>query len=172
MMTFVHASDEPIDVIREIGILFDRLERDRLYAEIAERLFGDDTAGVLQCAEALYAAHPEHPLDLAQSLDAIERAIAAQLAERPETAAIVERIRRRLRRAECGEALSWRELDADLGALGDPVARWDALVVGSHFVQHDVENEVCTIDDDGRPEWLRGEGTMRDLVSRAWEQDA
>jgi hypothetical protein len=165
MMTFVHASDEPIDVIREIGITFDREERRRLYREVAGGLFRDASAAVLESAELLYRRHPEHPLELGRSLAELGRALRRRADERPELRPVVEALERRLRSAECGEALPWREFDAGLREVGAPVDGWDALVVGSHFVQHDVENEVCTIDEDGRAEWMRGEGEMRDLVT-------
>jgi hypothetical protein len=164
MMTFVHASDEPIDVIREIGITFDRDERLRLYQDVAAGLFRDDTAGVLESAEELYRLHPGHPLELGRSLADLGRALRRRAAERPESRRVIERLERRLRSAESGEALPWREFEAGLREVGLPLDGWDLLVVGSHFVQHDVENAVCTIDEDGRAEWMRGEGEMRDLV--------
>lgn len=169
MMTFVHCSDEPIDVIREIGICFGRREQRALLREIRGGIFRDRRAEVLDAAEALYEETPAHSLDLDEALASLEATLREAERRRPERAEQVEAVRTRLRLAESGEPLAWRQFEEDLASLGVEAPLWDCVVLGSQFVQHDVENEVCTIDDDGRPEWLRGEGRLCPLPPGPWE---
>jgi hypothetical protein len=46
--------------------------------------------------------------------------------------------------------LEWQRLVAELGRLGRHRGVWDLLQFRTDFVQHDIENQVCTIDEEER----------------------
>ena len=112
-LNFVHAPDDPSDLVRELGVLLPRPEREAVLAMLA----GDEPAAragadVLGVARRLYAAHPAHPLD--------RRA-----------APVPEPLRRSARLSGAGLSAA---LDA-LGDKGDPRPLWDRIVIAAQLVE-------------------------------------
>ncbi|MFC1404110.1 MULTISPECIES: metallophosphoesterase family protein [Streptacidiphilus] len=112
-LNFVHAPDDPADLVRELGVLLPRPVREAVLAVLAaEEPPPRAGADVLDAARRLYAAHPAHPLD-------------------PGAAPVPEALRRPGR-------LSGPELSAALDALGDPGdprPRWDRIVIAAQLVE-------------------------------------
>lgn len=59
VLNHIHTPEEPIDMLREIGVLFDPKTRHELFSVIA----GDQAPRHAPAIEAFYAAVPPHPLD-------------------------------------------------------------------------------------------------------------
>ena len=159
MVVFTHCSDEPVDIVRELGILIDSTRLDgvyrRLNAALRER---DEDAAVADdvdaAVQALYARFPARPLDVA----AATQRMRAKLAEAPGDAAAVARAERALAAVDEGARLSWPDWAEDLSEAGLDPADWDSVLVATHHILHDRPGMRCVISESGRERWLAGEG--------------
>jgi hypothetical protein len=156
MMTFVHAADEPIDIVREVGILFDRADRRRLLIDLQDAAASNGRQELDDELSDLGREFPHIDLDIDLAIAGLECAI--EMASRKHDAASIAAVRRTMLAALSGEKLDWYRFVDELEAAGVAPALWDLLQFGAHFVQHDIENAVCTIDEDGRSGWLDGCG--------------
>ncbi len=123
LFTFVHAADEPADVVRELAVFFDRDERRRLLAEAAGLRPAD--LRLAERIERLEAAHPPHDLD--------PHAALGRLAARPGGAAVAAALEAEL---AAGARLDWmriRELAAPLDVTV-PAVLWDVLSVAAELM--------------------------------------
>ena len=160
MMTYIHAADEPIDIIREFGILFDGDDRRELYAQLTNTSDEASTIALNKTVQEMYDEYPEHSLDIATATARV-RALLRERARKGGTAGgAARRANALLDRAALGASLPWREFAAELRRSDATPNVWDLLTLGTQFVRHDREGVVCIIDDDGLPEWLRGEGLL------------
>ncbi|MFY1632133.1 nucleoside-diphosphate kinase [Solwaraspora sp. WMMB335] len=129
LLNLVHASDEPADLVRELGILLAYSDRRALIRQaLADTDRSDDAAAL---AVALYAEHPPHDLEFAASARRLARAVAQLLA----TAALPEQVRRALDdglASVTGEPASWRPVVELVWSADLPLTGWDLVVVGSH----------------------------------------
>ncbi len=62
-LNFLHAPDDPSDLVRELGVLFPSRERAGVLAMLADDPSPQVDAEVAAAVRALYADHPAHPLD-------------------------------------------------------------------------------------------------------------
>lgn len=60
-LNFIHAPDEPADVLREIGVIFDRPVRDHVFTAISAE---PDAEAVDRAVTAAYARYPQVDIDL------------------------------------------------------------------------------------------------------------
>lgn len=154
ILSMIHAADEPVDIIREIGIVFDLADRRAWLAAVA-------------------AAHRDRPLSRQQ----VDRAVAAVRADRPAVDFAFGPARDRLAAAwatggvahgptpldallAVGQGPGFRAWTEEHAHLVDESTVWDVITVASHVIRNDELGEVCTIDDDGRPEWFAGFGRL------------
>lgn len=158
MITFLHGADEPIDIIRELGIMFDSQERARLLQTVAVGMSSNRHSSEQVGQEVQYVESGTTPIDInykaakARLLDSLNRVVRSASKD---YALLIESLR-----STCEHApLSWR-LFAHLEATIPGVDPWDVLQVAARLCPHDLEGTPLTIDDDGRPGWLRGEGEM------------
>jgi hypothetical protein len=61
-LNFLHAPDDPADLIREVGVLLPGRHRDEAFAMLAGDLSPHGAAELAAVACQVYAAHPAHPL--------------------------------------------------------------------------------------------------------------
>lgn len=119
IFTFVHSSDEPADVVREVGVCLDRGPRRRLLCRLVDSGAHGDVCGELRLEVArLEAGCAEHDLEFERSLRRVEA-----------TWPIDRDDRLRLETAgNGGPKLQWDELRAmiDPGA----VDAWDFIAIG------------------------------------------
>ncbi len=120
-LNFVHVADEPADIVRELGIFFDRPERQALLRDVEKHLGVDRTADVLAAIDRIEARYPAHDLDFEASLQRLEKASAVST----ESAA-----RLRALRAEGGRT-GWDELCAMIDRSAPGAGRWDFISVVS-----------------------------------------
>jgi len=143
LFTFFHATDEPADVVRELGVLFPRSERCAILEALRDSDGCTGADEVAAATRALYAEIPARSLDLTPVLERVRAAV-----EGTGAAALLEAAAR-------GAPLAWREFSEAAAAAGVHVEPWDRVVLGAHLVRHDVPGEKCIIDEDGREDWLR-----------------
>lgn len=150
LLTLIHAADEPIDILRELGIAYDSVERRWLLGELVRPLGSYSYTSLERDVEQLYAACPEQDFDRSRA----ETTLVTTLRRASESAA-------RGFTAVGDDGVSFyawasRYLD-ELRQVGV----WDVITAASFRVAHDRPGHVCTIDDDGRPEWFAGHGIRK-----------
>jgi hypothetical protein len=153
MIVIVHCSDEPIDVVRELGILLDRRTLASVYRRLREVLAGQVAPDIGPVIARVHRRHPGQHL----CIDTAAEAVFKLLAHGPSTAA-AGRAEAALRSARSGAGLSWRGWSTDLQAAGVDPGRWEVALVASHYIGHDLAGAVCIIGESGREGWLAGEG--------------
>lgn len=136
LFNFVHTSDEPADIVRELGVLLGADER----RQLAEELCGghDRTAQALRMAAELEARHPAHDLDCAAALARLE-------------AAPQEAVRRSAQAARERRPGAWRELLAAIPMV-DP---WDALAVATATIDCNVPGLEPMVEGVAGDAWVR-----------------
>jgi hypothetical protein len=135
IVTAVHCSDEPIDILRELAILLPGQ-----MVEFLTRADAVDRDEALPNVEALiaeiYARTPPHDLNVANAADRLLAAAPPENGKREAEAAKL-RLSAGLRRWRAGDGfLVWRDFVADLRAMGVAADSWDAVLLGTQFVQH------------------------------------
>ncbi|MFI0796870.1 hypothetical protein ACH4OY_29910 [Micromonospora rubida] len=136
IVTAVHCSDEPIDILRELAILVPETMAHLLMTAVR---FPDDGASpdLDRQIAGLYARTPPYDIDVARAVARI-RAKLADCAGDPRVTAAHSRLSGNLEAWQRGERfLRWQEFTADLGAIGIAPDSWDAILVGSTYVQHE-----------------------------------
>ncbi|GAA2634879.1 nucleoside-diphosphate kinase [Paractinoplanes durhamensis] len=119
LLNLVHASDEPADVLRELGILLDVDERRELIQQALPGADRHDAATAL--ADRLYADSPAHDL----RFEPATARLAAELSQLQDLPAYVRaELRTRL------DAEDWGALVELIWRAGLPVSGWDVTVVG------------------------------------------
>ncbi|NJC74042.1 hypothetical protein HC031_30655 [Planosporangium thailandense] len=126
LLNFVHAADEPADLVREIGVLFDAPRRRGLYRRLRD---GADATGAARAAvERLYARTPARDLGLAALISRQDRRLDGRDGPTPRelTAA--------LEATEAGLNADWRGLCDLSERAGVPLDPWDRVVLGTHLM--------------------------------------
>lgn len=170
MFTHMHAADEPIDTVRELGILFESDERREIISSLAARAYCSKQLEIE--IKGLYRDYAPADLELGPALARLRAEIGLRSSQASGAgAAALGRARSALKRACAGEPLPWRRFDADLVAGGVRADIWDRLTVGTAFLQHDVPGDTCLITDAGDG-WYRGQGRLMSTTGAAWPTNA
>ena len=156
ILVLVHCPDEPIDIVRELAVMFDRERLVRLYTELGARVDDERTANLDEHIAQLYADCPAGTLSVEQA----RSVILAELAARAPDCPAATRAREALLAADAGQSLSWTDWQRDLRTCGIGSDRWEVVLVATHFVQHDVPGARCLVSRTGRQKWAAGEGRM------------
>lgn len=139
-LNFVHAPDEPADMLRELAVLFawpDRAEPLRILSTLPSPQARES---VRQDVARLYSQHPAHPLEL----DASIRALQAAAHDDPGRAAMTARLLSALEHrpgpeTELLQLVDW--LDYTPSALGV----WDRITLASHLVDKQASDRMPLI---------------------------
>jgi hypothetical protein len=123
ILNFVHVTDEPADLVREVGILWDRPQRLELWSEIGRRLGDGVDPDIDRLIDTVESRCPAHDLDFDRAL--------RRLAEIGLTAAAQTRLRQA---TQDGNHLGWDELVALLPANAE---RWDVITVASTVLEYE-----------------------------------
>lgn len=157
LFKFVHTADEPADIVRELGVLFDSALRLELY-----RMMGagqsDGSEALQSHLHAKYAQFPEHALGLQQSLALLKQASAAGGPRARRLAVALERYA--TDGLPPGRFLCLDAFEAELDAAGLALPFLDTLVLATHFIHHSYPLEFAVMRGDGHDGWLSGEGRM------------
>ncbi|MFI7131024.1 hypothetical protein ACIBQ1_35415 [Nonomuraea sp. NPDC050153] len=151
----VHCPDEPMDIVRELGVVFDQPTLANIYAIAHAALRSAVPADLTATTQELYKGTPELSLDVDHAVDGVRTAL---LHARDNAAAT--RAAAALQRARRGENLHWRSWAADLTAAGVSPTEWEPVLAASHYIQHDHAGSKTLIKETGRRRWLAGEGLM------------
>jgi hypothetical protein len=138
VLTYVHVADEPADVLRELGVFFDRSERTRLLAALDSRQ--DLTRQVLGALAEVEARTEESDLLWGAALDRLD----AQLCGHPvsaELAALLQQVR-------SGRSRDWRSLLALADRFGPRWSHWDRVAVAAQLSARHLEAEPVVPDVD------------------------
>jgi nucleoside diphosphate kinase len=150
LLNFVHAADEPADVIRELGLLFERAERREV---IREMLAGRPAWDRLEAEKLrLYQTYPAQDLLLEPAVARLAAAIRERVPEPAATtaASLVESIP--ALDADAAEH-AWHEAADLLWPYAHELGVWDYVVVGSHVCDHDVAGSTRVIPDPAVGSW-------------------
>ncbi|BCJ73770.1 hypothetical protein CS0771_33140 [Catellatospora sp. IY07-71] len=160
ILVVLHCPDEPMDVVRELGVIFDREALRGVYARLAERVAAGVRADPEPEISGLYAEFPAQELSVGAAL----RTLLADLTEAGRggegAGAAAARAADALRSAQRGRPLEWPRWCADLHDAGLDPYSWVATLVASQFVEHDVPGARCLLSRTGRALWQAGQGRM------------
>lgn len=145
LFNFIHTSDEPLDVVREIGVALDPLDRQTLAANIGA--WADASASTLKLAGRLEARHAAHDLDRDRSLERLSRH-----ADRD--------VRDGVQRVRDGDPDAWRTIFDAVPR----VAEWDALSVATASIDCNVVGLQAVLPT------IAGEGAVTAWRERASPQ--
>ncbi|MEU4062668.1 hypothetical protein AB0F25_09575 [Streptomyces wedmorensis] len=142
VLTYVHVSDEPADLVRELGIFFDRPQRRELITAL------DGTADVTD--EVLAALRDvEAGADAADLLfePALAR-LSGRLGGRADTAELATL----LRRIGSGDSRDWQAVLALADHLGIELPHWDRVAIAAELSARHLDADPV-IPDVGRSSW-------------------
>ncbi|MEV4640569.1 nucleoside-diphosphate kinase [Actinoplanes sp. NPDC049548] len=129
LLNLVHASDEPADLVRELGILLEHADRSDLCHQALDGTDRYDEA--LGLAHDLYADCPPHDLRVGPATARLRQAVERLLAD---GSTLPHHVRAALRHRLAGttaEPVSWGPLIELIWSAGLPVTGWDPIVVGN-----------------------------------------
>jgi len=144
-LNFTHVQDEPADIVRELGILLDRPERQALLHDLERSLGVDRTTDVLAAIDGIEARYPAHDLDFEASLLRLEKVAAVSAGD-------AEKLRRL--RAE-GRRTGWDSLCAMIDRRASGVDRWDFIAVVSTVLWYERPDPVDLLPAVDPTLWTR-----------------
>lgn len=150
MLSMVHTADEPIDLVRELGIWFDAPVRHRLIRALASLRPLPDADVEAIVAEA-YTQAPPVEFDPHAAAGRLSRA----LTRSPAAVEWAENVRCA---QEEGQGLAWLALSRTLSTDGADVEQWDLTQVATHFITCD-ESEDMLILGNGESAWYSEHAT-------------
>ncbi|GAA1607621.1 hypothetical protein ACFQY4_34015 [Catellatospora bangladeshensis] len=162
ILVVVHCPDEPMDVVRELGVIFDPEALRGVYTRLAERVAAGLRADPEPVISELYAEFPARDL----SVDAALRTVLAALADTARggggPGAAAARAGEAVRSAQHGRPLDWQRWCGELRDAGLDPDSWAPTLVASQLVEHDVPGARCLLGRTGRALWQAGQGRMLD----------
>jgi hypothetical protein len=155
LMVLVHCPDEPIDIVRELGIAFEPPRLLRIYRQWRD-ILADGVENVVPVDVSEPVAEP-YTLDVEVAAATVRRRLADAAGER----VAADRAHARLSAAEAGGSpLDWQAWQGELRLAGVDTASWPVLLVASQYIQHDIPGGTCVVSGTGRRMWMNGEGRM------------
>lgn len=142
VLTYIHVADEPADLLREMGIFFERPERKRLLAALDSRQ--DVTQQVLAALSEVEEWTEASDLSWKAALDRLD----AQRSGQPdcaELAALLQQVR-------SGRSRDWQSLIALTDRFGLQWSHWDRIAVAAQLSARHLEAEPV-IPDVRRSAW-------------------
>lgn len=123
VLNFVHVTDEPADIVREVGIFFGEQERRALFAALVRPDGGNQAAQVRARAHAYAARYPAHDLDARSSLSRLSASGAIDAEQAAQLATWIE----------AGRTCRWQ----DICRLVDTsrADRWDVISVAARLIE-------------------------------------
>jgi nucleoside diphosphate kinase len=147
LLNFVHTTDEPADMVRELGILVDGPTRRSVYRSVVERV--DDRDRARRQAEDLARQVPRQDFDLGRRLARLAEAARAQPPSPGREAFLAT-----LDAVESGRSHDWRALCEQAESAGIEVDRWTRIVVGTHLMTAAEPGREPILDGVTREDWL------------------
>ncbi|WP_416959397.1 nucleoside-diphosphate kinase [Streptomyces sp. Agncl-13] len=154
VLSYVHAADEPADLIRELGVLSDALERRSVLARLAADESGPQ--GEEELAQALWR-HGGAGRDLCSSsaLTRVTRQVRSCAPGGPSALGPWTRLLDQMESMAQGARIDWRALRRDLEATKVQVDDWDLAALGADFTVHDEPEFSKTLGGPDLEAWSR-----------------
>lgn len=142
VIRFFHVPDEPADIIREMGILFERDQRFLIYSQLytTSRI---DTKQLETTITELESQHPRHDFSLKTAWKNI-----AKKSNNTVFATHIEKLQKQV--ANC-EEIGWEDVYSLLKANNFCI--YDILTIATHVLKQDVDYEFHLIDGDALRGW-------------------
>ena len=152
LLTLIHAPDEPIDIVREVGILQPRENLLEFWESIADSV-GQYNNTCIGFPESIESTLGIDGLEAPRTTDQAFRYIDTVIPVHEATTAV---------RSLASNSLTGNDLtcfDRLLYKMNKN-ERWAVTCAASFVALHDRPNVRCTIDEDGVAEWTAGIGHM------------
>ncbi|KOU62161.1 hypothetical protein ADK57_25150 [Streptomyces sp. MMG1533] len=144
VVTYIHVSDEPADVIREMGVFFDREDRLRILGSLGRSHDGTEDVRKV-CVELQEPGRADFALSAAISR------LQDFLGAAPATAS-ARRLTELVSAMKDGSSIDWREVLDLVRQTGIELGRDDAVAIAGHFCQGHLDGEAV-IPDSGLDAW-------------------
>ncbi|OMQ20872.1 nucleoside-diphosphate kinase [Serratia oryzae] len=144
VVRFFHIPDEPADIVREFGILFDRQNRFNIYQDIKSSLV-HDYSFIDEMISTLESQHTEHDFCLAKSWDNILSNIHGYKEDK------IELILDLKNKVDAREEVGWEDIYKLLSSCNCNI--YDIITIASHVIKQDVDDEFHLIDGDALRGW-------------------
>ena len=161
VLAMIHTSDEPVDVLRDIGVIFGLDEIIGLYAEIRDHLQMDATERLVAEVESLHEGCPQHDLDPERACQRLIRRIRERATDHAVSRSECLELIDRLESAGNGSVVAWFDLEEGARNVGIRVD-WDLVVAASTRIRAAFSDGRAIIEADGYSEWTRRDGTPVD----------
>jgi hypothetical protein len=155
LLSFLHTTDDPADLVRELGIFFRAGDRARVIDEMVAG--ADRHALACDVVRALESDVPYHDLRLETALAGITRRVAQQASSEADASerAAWERLAHLCESPNRARAYGWPELWEQIEPRLSALEPWDVIVAGAHLVQQDIPGEAPTLaEPEGEAAWL------------------
>lgn len=156
VLKFVHSADEPVDVIRIFGLLFNKTDRGALLSRLGEGNLSEcPTWDTQQQIAALYEAFDSHDLDFEKSSKRLLGRL-QDISRYPDigSAAAAARTISILRAALGGGKFDWQNFVKYLELAGLQVGDWDVITTCSYLIKHKFDGEKSLISGEGLEDWF------------------
>lgn len=127
ILNFVHVAEEPVDVVREVGIFTDGAERRRLLQAVKDNYDADCRGAAAAAIAALEADYPAHDLDAALSLNRLQASGAITPEAGRELKTLIEEDKK----------ICWKEICATINPHDTWVSLWDFICVASNLLDYE-----------------------------------
>jgi isocitrate dehydrogenase (NAD+) len=156
IFSYVHVADEPVDLVRELGIVLDREARARVLAALPDRTLADADRHVL--AEALDEdRRVERDMDASAALERAAVALAV-LSDGQRSTPAAGRLQADVDRMRAGQRIEWRPFARAVADVGVKLDEWDLALLGASFIAVDVPGEAKMIGSVRPDDWRSGTG--------------
>lgn len=153
VLSYVHVTDEPADLVRELPILLDAANHRTLAKALATGTLPDDDRRLLDSA-LQHDLVGGRSMELDDAVAAVEDALFVRLQSRPDLRSRGERLLGELGRMGSGERVAWREFVRDLAEVSPELDRWDLAVLGTHVIVYDEPGASKLIANPRWSDWL------------------
>jgi len=146
ILNFVHVAEEPVDVVREIGIFTDGADRKRLLQAVRANYGADRRQESEDAIARLESGIPAHDLDISLSLKRLEASAVI-------TQAVGDHIRDLV---AGGTKLGWTSICGMIDPDDVRVGRWDFICVASNLLRYERPVEAELLPPVSVARWISG----------------
>ncbi|WP_331755736.1 nucleoside-diphosphate kinase [Streptomyces sp. NBC_01643] len=165
VLTMIHCPDEPSDIVRELGVFFDRHSLPAVYRKMTQAVAYPNSDAINECIEKLHARTPRVGLNVEDALErvvykAAQKSTGTHHSTKMDEESPASILTSMLRAAQQGRKLTWSEWKESVEKVGISSAEWDSILIASEFIEHDTPDADLYMDGKAYTEWLIGEGAM------------
>jgi nucleoside diphosphate kinase len=150
---FVHAADEPADIVRTLGVVLRSPARCALLGRIAGARSEEARGELSRWLNRLHAEVASHDLDFDAAWGRVSQELEAACGRDSSAAPFVAELRRAVDACRSGRRLRWRIVEKQLQRIGAHIELWDAIVVGAQLIHQSYEGDEALIGHGGIDGW-------------------